>query len=96
MNADLNVAVIGKMRKTRRVELYLRFALSVFFTKYRQIALKEANETGYWLKLLFETGRINEVEYQSTEKLCGNIRRLLIAFCSTAKNNIKNKNHYEA
>ena len=44
-----------------------------------EIALKEANETSYWLKLLFETERINETEYQNVEKLCGNIRRLLIA-----------------
>lgn len=50
-----------------------------------EIALKEANETGFWLKLLRETGRISEEEYQSTEKLCGTIRRLLIASCRTAK-----------
>ncbi len=56
-----------------------------------EIALKEANETSYWLNLLFETGRINESEYQNTEKICGNIRRLLIASCSTAKNNLKSK-----
>ena len=53
-----------------------------------EIALKEANETSYWLKLLKETGRIHEAECQSTEKLCGNIRRLLIASCSTAKANL--------
>ena len=52
-----------------------------------EIALKESNETSYWLKLLKETGRITEEEHQSTEKLCGNIRRLLIASCSTAKAN---------
>ena len=56
-----------------------------------EIALKESNETSYWLKLLLETGRINEIEYQNTEKICGNIRRLLIASCSTAKNNSANK-----
>ena len=56
-----------------------------------EIALKEANETSYWLKLLMETGRINNSEYQNAEKLCGNIRRLLIASCSTAKNNIAEK-----
>ena len=50
-----------------------------------EIALKEANETSYWLKLLKETSRISETEHQSAEKLCGNIRRLLIASCSTAK-----------
>ena len=63
----------------------------VDFIAKLEIALKEANETSYWLKLLFETGRINEIEYQNTEKICGNIRRLLIASCSTAKSNMANK-----
>lgn len=53
-----------------------------------EIALNEANETSYWLRLLRDTGRISEAEYQSVEKLCGNIRRLLIASCSTAKANL--------
>lgn len=52
-----------------------------------EIALKESNETSFWLKLLFETGRIDEINYQNAEKMCGNIRRLLIASCSTAKSN---------
>ena len=56
-----------------------------------EIALKEANETSYWLKLLMETGRINDSEYQNAEKVCGNIRRLLIASCSTAKNNMASR-----
>ena len=55
------------------------------FISKLQIALKEANETSYWLKLLFETKRIDEDSYKYTEKLCGNIRRLLIASCRTAK-----------
>ena len=50
-----------------------------------EIALKESNETSYWLKLLYETNRIDIETYQSAEKLCGNIRRLLIASCKTAK-----------
>jgi four helix bundle protein len=52
-----------------------------------EIALKEASETSYWLKLMFETGRITETDYKNTEKLCGNIRRILIASCRTAKEN---------
>ena len=50
-----------------------------------EIALKESNETSFWLKLLMSTGRISENDYNVAEKLCGNIRRLLIASCSTAK-----------
>ena len=53
-----------------------------------EIALKEASETSYWLKLMFETGRIAEGDYQSAERTCGQIRRLLIASCSTAKENV--------
>ena len=54
-----------------------------------EIALKESHETSYWLKLMYETHRIDEQTYRHTEKLCGNIRRLLIASCQTAKRNIQ-------
>ena len=57
------------------------------FIAKMEIALKEANETSYWLKLLFETNRIDEEKYKNIEKLCGNIRRMLIASCQTAKAN---------
>ena len=50
-----------------------------------EIALKESHETSYWLKLMYETKRIDVTTYQRTEKLCGNIRRLLIASCRAAK-----------
>ncbi|MBR6773003.1 MAG: four helix bundle protein [Clostridia bacterium] len=59
------------------------------FISKLEIALKEANETSYWLKLLYSTNRIDLTAYQQTEKLCGNIRRLLIASCKTAKGNQK-------
>lgn len=53
-----------------------------------EIALKESSETCYWLKLMLETKRIDSQTYQYAEKLCGNIRRLLIASCKTAKENV--------
>ena len=59
------------------------------FVAKLEIALKESNEASYWLKLLYETKRIDAQTYQSTDKLCGNIRRLLIASCKTAKKNVK-------
>ena len=55
------------------------------FVAKLEIALKESNETSYWLKLMYETKRIDIATYQYTERLCGNIRRLLIASCTTAK-----------
>ena len=59
------------------------------FVSKLEIALKESNETSYWLKLMYETKRIDIATYQYTEKLCGNIRRLLIASCKTAKEGIR-------
>ena len=53
-----------------------------------EIALKESNETSYWLKLMHETKRIDNQTYQYAERLCGNIRRLLIASCRTAKESL--------
>ena len=55
------------------------------FVSKLEIALKESNEASYWLKLMYETKRIDCESYKQTEKLCGNIRRLLIASCKTAK-----------
>ena len=55
------------------------------FISKLEIALKESNEASYWLKLMYETKRIDLESYKQTEKLCGNIRRLLIASCKTAK-----------
>ena len=55
------------------------------FVSKLEIALKESNETSYWLRLLKQTGRIDDTTYTTAEKLCGNIRRLLIASCKTVK-----------
>ena len=52
-----------------------------------QIALKEANETGYWLELLFKTNYITEAEYKSLESSCTSIRVMLISSLNTAKEN---------
>ncbi len=59
------------------------------FVAKLEIALKESNETSYWLKLMYETKRIDIETYQYAEKLCGNLRRLMIASCRTAKENTK-------
>ena len=57
-----------------------------------QIALKEANETGYWLELLYKTDYINEKEFKNLNSVCTNIRVMLISSINTAK---KNMNHSE-
>jgi four helix bundle protein len=55
------------------------------FVSKLEIALKECYESEYWLDLLFETSYLNEDEYKLLRNCCGNIRRLLIASCKTAK-----------
>ena len=54
-----------------------------------QIALKEANETSYWLLLLAKTNYIVSAEYDRLEFLCRELRITLISSINTAKDNIK-------
>ena len=58
------------------------------FISKLQIALKEANETGYWLELLFRTNYISEDEYRSLNTACASIRVMLISSINTAKENM--------
>ena len=53
-----------------------------------QIALKEANETNYWLELLLKTNYIDETRYQELDNLCSQIRVMLIKSINTAKQEI--------
>ena len=54
-----------------------------------QIALKEANETGYWLELLFKTEYITEQQYKTLDSACASIRIMLISSINTAKESEK-------
>ena len=55
------------------------------FVAKLQIALKEANETGYWLELLYKTNYIDEASYKNLDSLCTNIRVMLISSINTVK-----------
>ena len=54
-----------------------------------QIAFKEANETGYWLELLYKTSYIEESEYKMLDAACTSIRVMLISSLNTAKESNK-------
>lgn len=54
-----------------------------------QIALKEANETGYWLELLYKTNYIDEENYKNLDSACTSIRVMLISSINTTKENAK-------
>ena len=58
------------------------------FISKLEIALKEANETGYWLELLYRTNYIDERTYKNLSDNCATIRVTLIASCKTAKSNL--------
>ena len=58
------------------------------FVAKLQIALKEANETGYWLELLLKTGYITEDQYKSLDTVCTGLRAMLISSINTAKQNV--------
>ena len=59
------------------------------FISKMQIALKEANETGYWLELLFKTNYIDNAQYSFLESKCKSLRAILVASINTAKENTK-------
>ena len=54
------------------------------FAAKMTISLKEANETQYWLKLLYKTDYISEKGYSSLNADLDEILSLLTAICKTA------------
>jgi four helix bundle protein len=56
------------------------------------IALKEANETEYWINILKDTDYIEERLFKSLSDDCKEIIKLLIASIKTAKQNLKVEN----
>lgn len=55
-----------------------------FYAKM-SIALKEANETHYWLRLLHRTEYISDKEYNSIEPEINEIVSILVAICKSTK-----------
>lgn len=56
-----------------------------FISKF-EIALKECNESEYWLELLHETNSLSEVEFKNFQKECIELRRMLVSSVTTLKN----------
>ena len=52
-----------------------------------QIALKECNETEYWLELFVKSELLSMDTVKDLYNQCGTIRRMLIASINTAKSN---------
>ena len=60
------------------------------FVSKLKIALKEANETTYWLELLLKTNAINKEYFERLNEKCTAIKVILIKSCNTAQNSFKN------
>ena len=55
-----------------------------FISKF-EIALKECNESAYWLELLFETESICENDFNHFQNACIEFRRMLVSTVTTLK-----------
>ncbi|MBQ5452080.1 MAG: four helix bundle protein [Bacteroidales bacterium] len=54
-----------------------------------KIALKEANESLYWLEILFQANYISKNEYESMNRDCTEINKILISIINTLNNKVK-------
>ncbi|MBU0700462.1 four helix bundle protein [bacterium] len=57
------------------------------FIHKQSIALKEANETDYWIELLHKAEYIDEKSYTSIKEDLTELLKLLVSIIKTAKNN---------
>ena len=61
------------------------------FINKLSIALKECNETLYWLNILKDTEYLQEKEFESMNTDCREVLALLISSIKTTKQNIETK-----
>ena len=61
------------------------------FVNKLSVALKEANETGYWLTLLKEAEYIDDNSFTSIAADCKELIALLVSSINTVKNRLKVK-----
>ncbi|MBU7570054.1 MAG: four helix bundle protein [Flavobacterium sp.] len=57
------------------------------FSSKMNISLKEAQETEYWLRLLFETNYLSEKEYQSVHSERIELIKILTSIVKTSRTN---------
>ena len=55
------------------------------FISKLEIALKECNESGYWIELLFETGSLSENDFRIFNAKIIELRRMLASSVTTLK-----------
>ena len=55
------------------------------FISKLEIALKECNESEYWLELLFDTNSLSQTEFNEFRNKCIELRRMLVSSVTTLK-----------
>jgi len=55
------------------------------FINKLHIAIKEANETAYWLELLFKTEYVSESNYKKLNNDCQELMKILISIINSSK-----------
>ena len=58
------------------------------FISKLEIALKECNESEYWIELLYETNSITETEFKTFQAMCIELRRMLVSSVTTLKQKV--------
>ena len=59
------------------------------FVNKMSVALKEANETEYWISLLKDTGYIEQNLFENLQADCKELIAMLVSSIKTAKQNLK-------
>ena len=57
------------------------------FISKMSIALKEANETSYWIELLYKTDYINKLQFDSLSNDVNELISILTSICKTSNSN---------
>jgi len=65
------------------------FALRIVKLSQFLVLEKKANETDYWLNLLKDSNYLSIIEFESLEKDCLEIVKLLVATVKTSKLKVK-------
>ena len=91
LKEDKNVTVLSKqvLRSGTSIGANVRESVNaqsrMDFINKLNIALKEANETEYWLELLHESGYLDDQQFESIYNDCGKIAATLTKIIKTTK-----------
>ena len=96
LNEEKNIKVLSKqvLRSGTSIGANVRESVNaqskMDFVNKMNIALKEANETEYWLELLYESDIIDKKQFESIYDDCSKLVATLTKIIKTTKANIKN------